>query len=100
MAISFVAAGAEAGITAAGGGGTASIPAPAGLASGDIVVLVVAMGNAVDTYTPPSGFTRIDTVAPGGFNAGMYIDYKIAGGSEPANYDVSHTSNATGVGKA
>lgn len=86
----YVAAGAA--ISVPGSGVTAAVAVPAGVASGDLLLCVMLLGNgSTNTPTGPSGFTQIDNKAPTAFEAGMYLYYKIASGSEPSTYNVSQS---------
>lgn len=71
----------------------ATITKPAGVVSGDMLLLHVGI-NLDETPTPPSGFTLIvGTTQTGLYNIRTYA--KIAGGSEPATYDVPFTGGGT-----
>lgn len=76
------------------GQGTACTPGkPAGVASGDLLVIFVAVARADAVVDVPSGFTLIDAVDNGSqFVAELRAFWKIAGGSEPSTYSVSCTA--------
>lgn len=96
----FVASGADATINGPGGGGTGSLPAPAGVVADDLLLCVMFIAaSSGASATPPTGFNPVNSVAAGLFNAGVYIYYKFAGSSEPANYAVSTTGGNGGRGK-
>lgn len=94
----FVAAGAAIGVP--GNNSVANVEKPAGVASGDLLLLVMFLGNATtNTPSPPSGFTLINNVATSLFSAGLYAYYKIAGGSEPSTYAVSQSGSNLGAAR-
>ncbi len=69
---------------------------PVGIVAGDLMVAFMARGSisAAITFTPPAGWTEIHQTATGGAlgsNAGSF--WKIATGSEPADY--TFTDNPT-----
>lgn len=94
----FVAAGAA--ISIPGNGSTAAVAVPAGVASGDLLLCVMLLGNGNgNTATGPSGFTAIDSQAATTFSAGLRLYYKIAGGSEPGTYNVSQSGANLGAAR-
>jgi hypothetical protein len=68
------------------GTGNATVAKPSGTASGNLLVagLMLEKGSS-ETVTPPAGWTLIRRTN-NGTNAGMATYYRLAGGSEPANY--------------
>jgi hypothetical protein len=85
MAISFVDA-----TTTSGNGTTLTINKPAGLFSGDMMIVSLGVYTEADTLTvtPPSGWTNL--LSDGGDPISSnhhYVYYKIHTGSEAASYD-------------
>ena len=73
-----------------------TVSKPTGTAEGDLLILQV-VNSTVATITPPAGFTLI----PGAeiTSAPVHALYwKVAGASEPASYDVGHTSGVCALG--
>lgn len=77
---------------------TLQITKPTGTVADDVLIFAVSLRvNTAQTFAPPSGFVLIRNTS--GITAGRIATYyKVAGGSEPANYTMgwSSTSNATG----
>lgn len=68
---------------------------PAGVVSGDILVAFGVSDGEVGTYTWPTGFTEV-TGSPVSTTADaqlLGVAIKVAGGSEPANYTITVSSN-------
>src|SRR5690349_15810347 len=80
-AIAFRAAG-----TAETGAGatTLTLSAPAGVASGDVMIATVNTVGALPTA--PSGWNTITTTTNPGWVGNVVTYYKVAGASEPASY--------------
>ena len=78
----FVAASSVANTT----GTSLSVDKPAGTSSGNLLILVLSTVNESPTITPPSGFTLLQSKGGGAWNSGMYIYWKLAGGSESSSY--------------
>ena len=76
-----------------------TVDKPAGTASGDLLIGVVVTDDIAGTFTPPSGWTEIDsgTADPGGTADQVTLGawYKIAGDPEPASYTWSWTNPQT-----
>jgi len=72
---------------------------PSGTANGDLLIGVVVTDEDAGTFTPPSGWTLINsgTADPGGIADQVTLGtwYKIAGGSEPPSYTWSWTNPQT-----
>ena len=68
------------------GNGATTLPinAPAGLASGDVMVATVNTVGALPTA--PAGWNAITTTANPGWTGNVVTYYKVAGGSEPPTY--------------
>lgn len=64
--------------------------------SGSIVVIhaVLADVDTGRTFTPPSGFTELDSYNVSAFGGSAVALYKIAGGSEPTSYSFSWTGDS------
>lgn len=75
--------------TSGNGSSPRSVPQPAGVASGDLLLLHVSSNSNVAPTSVPSGFTLVDSI---GTAPTIYVYAKTAGGSEPATYDVSWAS--------
>jgi len=84
VSISYVGTGAV--VVVATNSTPVNVPMPSGVASGDLLVMFWSVG---DHFTPitPSGWTVLggDSI-PLIFRNAMYSHYRVAGGSEPANY--------------
>lgn len=73
--------------------------APAGIADGDVLLIVfdIAAATSAPTPTAPSGFVAVSGTYPinildsSNFNVGVYVWYKIASG-EAGNYTVTHST--------
>lgn len=68
-----------------------AINKPAGVASGDLMLLTVAE-NVGRTVTPPDGFDLVDAITGAD---GVYVYAKTAGGSEPSSYTVGFSGTST-----
>lgn len=93
MAISYVGAGAITQLL--NSGSSANVAVPAGIASGDVMVMMFALNDQCESTTP-SGWTSIGGLAMSFYNGTVYAYYKVAGGSEPANYSVALVNNGGG----
>jgi PKD repeat protein len=90
MPIAFRAAGS----IAANASGTPSIPYPAGIAAGDLLIIHYAVATATVTPTTPSGWTKLFgpvNMAGGGNNNKGYLYYKVAAGSETGTLTFANT---------
>lgn len=77
-------------------GTSVTMTKPTGVASGDVLVAFITAND--QTVTAPSGFTSIETAqgGTGPFRGSSF--YKVAGGSEPADYSFSVPSDSPIVG--
>ena len=83
MAITYVGAGA---ITQGLNDGNAvNTPVPAGVASGDVLLMIYALNDRCAPSTP-SGWTAVGGYGYSIYVGGTYAYYKIASGSEPSTY--------------
>jgi hypothetical protein len=73
---------------------TLAVDKPTGVIAGDLLLTYVNSWTGAADPTPPSGWTKIRTVNGGSGVLGLSAWYKIAGGSEPANYTWSVGSSA------
>jgi hypothetical protein len=73
-----------------GDGTTITVTKPSGTTTGDVLIAILTSNN--QNGTAPAGFTEIADEVAGVFRCQMW--YKVAGGSEPASYDLS-VSNST-----
>lgn len=76
--------------------GTITLTKPTGTVSGDILIFVVTQDDTTNTFTWPSGFTEF-TASPQTSTADaqrMRGAWKVAGGSEPANYTATSSVSA------
>lgn len=73
---------------------TVTVAKPSGTASGDLLVAIwgIRASKSSANLTLPSGFS--ETVIEGGQNPTLQISYKVAGGSEPANYTFTSNTSA------
>lgn len=101
MSIAFVAAGA-----AATGSTSLSVPYPAGLSAGMLLVLAVSNKYPTNGPSTPSGFTLLAQVSGGAGSAGadagqVYstVYYKVSDGTESGNLTVTLTSSNSAVGR-
>lgn len=92
MSVSFVGAG-DVGF----GSGNFSITAPAGIASGDVVIISV--GATVSTSIGwPSGFTQqLSFAASNSSDGSTFVATKLAGGSEPSSYSITNSGGTGGT---
>ncbi len=60
---------------------------PTGTASGDLIIILA--HHRQSSSTPPSGFTNSFVIQPVTQHR-VYVHWKIAGGSEPANYSITN----------
>jgi hypothetical protein len=76
-------------------GATLSVTKPSSTVSGNMIIVALEISPVVQggpTVTGPSGFTAYGfSPVVGGSGSGLYVWWKIAGGSEPASYSVSLT---------
>jgi hypothetical protein len=74
-----------------------TVSKPSGTASGDLLIGVIVTDGDAGTFTPPSGWTLINsgTADPGGITDQVTLGawYKIAGGSEPPSYTWNWTNS-------
>lgn len=78
-------------------GTSMSVNVPAGTGLGDLMFFVINIqSNSVTVTTPPSGFTLL-YARPNNVQT-TYIYYKIASGSEPANYSVTISGSSIFMG--
>jgi hypothetical protein len=80
-----------------------TINIPAGTSQNDVMVAAITVntgGPIVPTFTPPSGWTQIQTSTnrSGSYYPATAMFYKIAGASEPGSYSWNVSSNAYGGG--
>jgi hypothetical protein len=79
-----------------------TVTAPAGIQNGDVLLFMLAVGDASPpTPTPPAGFTLLSgfpvTLTDAGFSVATRVWYKIAAG-ESGDYTATHTTaNSQGV---
>lgn len=85
--------------TGSGGSGsatTATVTRPSGVASGDVLIAVVSING---NKTPTAGdFTQL--LSSGDANHTSWIGYRVAGGSEPASYNICSWTGADAYGAA
>lgn len=87
---------AQAGVNEDTATSTYTVNKPTGTAAGDVLVAVIANVGAA-TFTPPSGWTSIETeAADSAVRIGAW--YKVAGGSEPSSYAWSLSTTTKGFG--
>jgi hypothetical protein len=72
-----------------------TIPAPAGLVSGDVMVVSLVTDSGTVSLTA-SGWTLIRSTNKGGFIEALY--YKVAGSSEPSSYSFSSSASTNLAG--
>ena len=78
-----------------GTGTSVVITAPAGVAEDDIIVCWWSKNGGGDTYTPPSGFSEpVEVVVDAAEFAAIDWSWKLATGSEPADYTFTGTYGA------
>lgn len=83
----------EATNTGNGSSGTSyAVPLPAGIAAGDLLVIIVGV-NATATLTTPSGWTQLANAFSGTQRLAVY--YKIASGSEGSTVSVTASASAS-----
>ena len=83
--ISFRAAAAAAGTSA--GSLSLTIDKPSGTVAGDVMIASIALRPNTATVTAPAGWKLVRRIDNGNPNANsLAVYYKVAGGSEPANY--------------
>jgi hypothetical protein len=68
---------------------------PAGTVSGDVLVAFIGAIGTTVTFTPPSGWTLL-AAETSNANINYSVYYKVAGGSEPANYTWTPSIGAKG----
>ena len=88
-------------VTNLNGSNDVSLPTPAGIQSGDTIVLVFAILYSATTTAPvaPSGFTLRWSRPQGVYSSGLYV-YTKAADAEPASYTVNQGfANGNGSGK-
>lgn len=94
MTISFIATGAVTGVL--NSGSSYNVAVPASVAAGDVMVMFWSLSDHCTPNTP-TGWTILGGYTiPQNFNGSMYCYYKVAGGSEPANYAVTMTNDGGG----
>lgn len=76
-----------------------SVPVPAGVQSGDLMLAVVATGASTGAVTPPSGWTQV-FASPGVQppTSSVAIFRRVAGASEPASYAFTLSASLRAVG--
>lgn len=101
MAIAFVASGAV-----AAGTTSLSVPYPAGLSSGNLLVLAIANKYPANAPSVPSGWTQLAQGSGGAGTAGadsgqVYstVMYKVSDGTETGSLSVTLTSSNTCLGR-
>lgn len=63
------------------------VPRPSGVAAGDLLIAAAACDYGADAdFTLPAGFTQAEFLTWGNNFPKMIVGWKVAGGSEPANY--------------
>jgi len=78
-------------------GSSFSISKPTGVASGDVLILAITQNENTPTPVPTYGFTLIREVTAGETTNtwSAHIYYRVAGGSEPSSYTVSHNGDTS-----
>ncbi|MBL4621025.1 MAG: hypothetical protein JKY89_01365 [Immundisolibacteraceae bacterium] len=76
--------------TAFANAATSVVTKPSGLAVGDLMIAQFSAESGAYTYTPPTGFTLIDTIT-GGANRASKIYYKVADSSDVAASNFTFT---------
>lgn len=72
---------------------TSVIDAPAGIVSGDLILIAISLSNTGVYASAPSGFTEYDRHAINSYdNAAISLMWKIAGASEPSTYTITFDS--------
>jgi hypothetical protein len=78
---------------------TSSVPVPAGVANGDIIVVHFYVDDSTPTVTPPSGFTELTfPTAPANLTAPIMrvrVYWKRATGADTGTYDFTHAAATT-----
>lgn len=79
------------------GNGPVSVPAPGGVAAGDVLLAIVNQyATSITSITPPSGWTAVDTMQTFSTNnSAVQAFYKVATANEPASY--TFTGNGTNL---
>jgi hypothetical protein len=72
-----------------------AIAAPSDIQEGELLLGFIA-SDAVETFTPPTGWTQLDTVTPNGVTAHIYA--KTATSSEPSDYTWSISTSEDCIG--
>src|SRR6185503_8421065 len=72
-------------------GNTATVNAPSGVTSGNLLVVGLMYDFGSTTITAPTGWTPV--LQQGSTNVGMATFYHIAGGSEPPSYSFIFSNN-------
>ncbi|MGH2725533.1 MAG: hypothetical protein ACRDKS_01005 [Actinomycetota bacterium] len=75
---------------------TLTIPAPAGLTPGDVMIAGITVGGN-PTITPPSGWTLIRLDATSEFDLRQAMFWKVVG-SEPSSYTFTFSQNQAAAG--
>lgn len=75
---------------------TLTIPAPGGMAPGDVMVAGITVGGT-PSITPPSGWTLVRLDATAEFDLRQAVFFKVVG-SEPANYTWTFSQNQAAAG--
>jgi PKD repeat protein len=97
MAVAFRAAAAF----ASNSSGNPVISYPAGVASGDLLIIQYMVGNSATVATTPSGWTLLYgpvATSDGSQPARAYVYYRVAGGSEPGSVTFAHTGSSGQAG--
>lgn len=82
------------------GTGTANIPAPAGVAANDVVLVHLYKENNA-AVTPPAGFTQVGVAAvTTGNTQWHYLFWKRSAGSEPSTYSFTWTGTTYAAGQS
>jgi hypothetical protein len=73
---------------------TASVSVPTGIAANDLITIIIIGNNHTDTWTPPSGFSEVGTVASVGIYGGLWVYQKVATGSESGSFSFTASGTA------
>jgi hypothetical protein len=89
----FRSAGAEAAVPAFGNGAV-NVPVPAGATTGDVLVMFNVAEGGLNTFVPGAGWNVLLERDAGGFNTDFGCYWRLATGSEPANYSVENSAGS------
>jgi hypothetical protein len=76
--------------------GSLTAAAPSGWQAGDLLITNVSMDDSTATFTPPSGWTQINsTNSGGGYQESDFYHFAVAG--DPSSYTWTFSPNTTGA---